>query len=56
VGSTTQWDTVVGCSLDDRAGGGVVLMTVRVVVIVGLWCKSQKRGVTSWLLISRLWY
>jgi hypothetical protein len=53
VGSTIQWDTVVGCSLDDHVGGGVVLTTMHAVVVVKLRCKSR---VTSWLLISRLGY
>ena len=44
VGSTTQWVTMAGCSLDDRAGSGVIKMTMRAVVVVGLRSKSQKRG------------
>jgi hypothetical protein len=41
VGSTTQWDTMVRCSHDNHAGGGVVMMTVRAVVIVGCGVNSR---------------
>ena len=46
MGSTTQWDTVARYSLDDHAGGGVVLRTVRVVVVVGCGVNPRSDGVT----------
>ena len=46
VGSTILWDTVVGCCLNDRAGGGVVLTTVRAVVVVDCGVNPGSDGVT----------
>ena len=46
VGSTTQWVTMAGCSLDDRAGSGVIKMTMRAVVVVGCGVNLRSDRVT----------